>query len=297
MSVHRGEHVVHFHRDDGELTAAVTRFILDGALAGERALILATASHWQRVRESLVEAGRPDAIDLVTFADADEVLRDATANGIVDQQQLAMVVDRLIGGSTQRVRIFGELVSLLMARGAIEAALEIERLGHQLAATTGAAILCSYDVRHIDTAGPDVRRVAAAHHRSVPDVPAGRAGGTTILLADDYGDTRDLYSESFRLNGYQVVTAETGRDAIRAARTWQPDLILMDIRMPDISGVDAMREIRQDERFTKIPIVAFTANALESARAEYVAAGFDAVIVKPCLPDALLEQVAALTRS
>jgi two-component system cell cycle response regulator DivK len=131
------------------------------------------------------------------------------------------------------------------------------------------------------------------HSRSVPTPPSAPRTSPIVLLADDYADTRDLYQHYLESNGYRVVLADSGQEAILAAQTWLPDVILMDIRMPDISGVDAMRELKRDQRFAKTPIVAFTANALESARAECVAAGFDAVIVKPCLPDALLQQVAA----
>jgi len=89
------------------------------------------------------------------------------------------------------------------------------------------------------------------------------------------------------------VAAASGHQAIHVAQTWLPGLILMDIRMPDMSGVDAMRALRADDRFKTVPIVAFTANARESARAECLSAGFDAVIVKPCLPDSLLKHVAS----
>lgn len=130
--------------------------------------------------------------------------------------------------------------------------------------------------------------------REIADVPNGRAGGKTVLLADDYDDTRDLYTESLVSGGYKVVTANSGRDAIEVAHAWVPDVILMDIRMPDISGVDAMQALRRDDRFRHVPIVAFTANARERARAEYLAAGFDAVIIKPCLPDDLLSHIDAL---
>lgn len=133
-----------------------------------------------------------------------------------------------------------------------------------------------------------------AHAPSVPGLPSGPRHGAIVLLADDYADTRDLYQHYLESNGYRVVLADSGEAAIRAAQTWLPDIILMDIRMPDISGVDAMRVLKRDQRFAKTPIVAFTANALESARAECIAAGFDAVIVKPCLPDSLLKQVASL---
>lgn len=141
---------------------------------------------------------------------------------------------------------------------------------------------------------PAVARLVDARPRRVNMTTmstAGPTGAKTILIADDYADTRDLYAESFVASGYKVITADGGREAIRTAQASLPDLILMDIRMPDISGVDAMQVLRQDPRFQNTPILAFTANARESARAEYVAAGFNAVIVKPCLPDDVLAEI------
>ena len=91
-----------------------------------------------------------------------------------------------------------------------------------------------------------------------------------------------------------MLNAENGREAVRLARIWSPDLVLMDIRMPGLSGVDAMRLLKAEARFERVPFVAFTANAYEVARKEFLAQGFAAVITKPCLPESLLAQVSAL---
>lgn len=289
---HAGEHVVHFYRDDLDLCAAVTRFILQGVDRGERSIVLATETHWRAICESLKQSGHEPATREVTFVDADAMLRDIVVDGVPNTRRFAEAVQQFIDGAhPQRVRIFGELVTLLAERGLLDAALEIELVGHQLTASTGCEILCGYDLCHLNTAGDDVQRVAGAHHRAVPDVPRGQLGAKTILLADDYEDTRDLYREYLIASGYRVITAESGRDAIRAATMWTPDLVLMDIRMPDLSGVDAMLELRQEPRFRNVPIIAFTAHASENTRVECLAAGFTAVIVKPCLPDELLEQI------
>ncbi len=294
MSTHHGagEHVVHFYRDDLDLCSAVTRFILEGVERRERSIVLVTEMHWRAICESLKQSGHESATRQVTFVDADATLRDIMVDGVPNTQRFAEAVQQVIADAhPHRVRIFGELVTLLAQRGALDAALEIERVGHQLTASTGCQVLCAYDLYHLDTAGEDVQRVAAAHHRAVPELPSGRLGAKTILIADDYEDTRDLYREYLLAHGYRVITAESGHEAIRAAKTWRPDVVLMDIRMPDITGVDAMLALKRDPHYNNAPIVAFTANASENTRVECLAAGFAAVIVKPCLPDALLEQI------
>jgi two-component system, cell cycle response regulator DivK len=81
------------------------------------------------------------------------------------------------------------------------------------------------------------------------------------------------------------------------AREHRPDLILMDLSMPGLTGTQAMRALRADDQFRSVPIVALTAHALDDERREALQAGFDAVITKPCLPDELLAAIEALFRT
>jgi CheY-like chemotaxis protein len=92
--------------------------------------------------------------------------------------------------------------------------------------------------------------------------------------------------------------ARNGEDAIVQARVHRPDVILLDIRMPGMTGTDAMRVLRSDPSFQRIPIVALTAHALDGERVDALAAGFDELIPKPCLPDQLalaVERILATT--
>jgi CheY-like chemotaxis protein len=114
-----------------------------------------------------------------------------------------------------------------------------------------------------------------------------------ILLVDDSEDARDIYSTYLQFCGYRVTVAASGAEAIQAAHVESPDLMLLDVRMPGMTGTDAMRVLRREQRFRDIPIVALTALALDDERVEALAAGFDAMIPKPCLPRDLL---AAITR-
>lgn len=115
-----------------------------------------------------------------------------------------------------------------------------------------------------------------------------------ILLVDDFEDARHIYGSYLEFRGLRVICAEGGREAIDYAREHRPDVILMDLRMPEVSGVDAMRALRSDPSFTNVPIVALTAHALDAERKEALQAGFDGVISKPCLPDELFRAIAAV---
>src|SRR5688500_18841764 len=110
---------------------------------------------------------------------------------------------------------------------------------------------------------------------------------TSILLVDDFEDGLEMYQEYLTYRGYDVVVARSGEEAIAQARLHRPDVILMDIRMPGMTGTDTLRALRSDPSFHRIPIVALTAHALTGEREDAMEAGFDELIPKPCLPDQL----------
>ena len=120
-----------------------------------------------------------------------------------------------------------------------------------------------------------------------------------ILLVDDFEDGLDMYREYLTFRGYQVVVARNGEEAIAQARRHKPAVILLDIRMPVMTGTDAMRVLRSDPSFAGVSIVALTAHALDGERIAALAAGFDELIPKPCLPDQLalaVERILATPR-
>ena len=108
-----------------------------------------------------------------------------------------------------------------------------------------------------------------------------RAEGITVLVVDDIADNRILISLTLQGEGYRVLTAGDGEEAIKVARLSRPDLILMDIAMPDVDGLSATRRIRKLPELQHVPIVALTAfNTSGFQRAAYEA-GFDAYLTKP----------------
>jgi two-component system, cell cycle response regulator DivK len=122
-------------------------------------------------------------------------------------------------------------------------------------------------------------------------------GQPAILLVDDFEDGLEMYQEYLTFRGHRVIVARNGEDAIVQAREHRPDVVLLDIRMPGMTGTEAMRVLRADPSFERVPIIALTAHALDGERAAALAAGFDDLIAKPCLPDQLADAVELILTS
>jgi two-component system cell cycle response regulator DivK len=112
-----------------------------------------------------------------------------------------------------------------------------------------------------------------------------------VLLAEDFEDARELYRDYLQFSGFDVETANNGRDAITRAVELQPDLILMDASMPVLDGWQATRELKANPATRQIPVLALTAHAFDDARQQAKAVGCDGFVTKPCLPDDLVARV------
>lgn len=115
-----------------------------------------------------------------------------------------------------------------------------------------------------------------------------------VLIVDDFPDALDIYQSYLHFKGYQVITASSGTHAVTLAQSARPAIIFMDIRMPIMTGTDAMQELRRDPSFRDVPIIALTAHALDDERSEALRAGFDEVLPKPCNPDDLIAAIERL---
>jgi DNA-binding response OmpR family regulator len=112
-----------------------------------------------------------------------------------------------------------------------------------------------------------------------------------ILIVDDDVDTLRLIGLMLQRQGYQIVAANHGNQALRMARDEAPDLILLDIMMPDLDGYEVTRRIRKDNQTRDIPILLFTAKSLVEDRVTGLEAGADGYLVKPVQPHQLFEQI------
>jgi CheY-like chemotaxis protein len=116
--------------------------------------------------------------------------------------------------------------------------------------------------------------------------PAGRPQ-RTILVVDDFDDTRLLLRTWLERRGFRVIEAEDGVDAVHRAVSETPDLIIMDMEMPQLDGLSATRRIRQVTALAKVPIVAVSAYGADQFRELAIEAGCDEYVSTPFEPFAL----------
>jgi CheY-like chemotaxis protein len=105
--------------------------------------------------------------------------------------------------------------------------------------------------------------------------------GELILVVEDNEKNRKLVRDVLTFRKYQVIEAERGEEGVALARERLPRLILMDIQLPGIDGIEALRRLRADEATRSIPVVAVTASAMDRDRQKIMAAGFDGYQSKP----------------
>ena len=104
---------------------------------------------------------------------------------------------------------------------------------------------------------------------------------STILVVDDYSDNRVLLAAWLRAKGFRVVEAADGKEGLLQANRSNPDLILMDLAMPELDGIEATRQIRQRRVLSKTPIFAISAYATHDVKEDALAAGCTEVLAKP----------------
>jgi CheY-like chemotaxis protein len=105
--------------------------------------------------------------------------------------------------------------------------------------------------------------------------------GACVLIAEDNTKNMKLVRDVLEAKGYRTLEATTGERAVELANEHLPDLILMDVRLPGIDGVDALGRLRNNNRTASIPVLAVTAQAMQGDRERFLDAGFDDYISKP----------------
>jgi two-component system cell cycle response regulator DivK len=112
-----------------------------------------------------------------------------------------------------------------------------------------------------------------------------------ILVTDDQEDNRRILIDLLTAAGFEVIEAATGEEGVAQAERHKPDLILMDIQLPGIDGLEATRRIKGQPALAHIPVFAVTSFALAGDEAKALAAGCDGYVAKPFSPRALLQRV------
>jgi DNA-binding response OmpR family regulator len=108
------------------------------------------------------------------------------------------------------------------------------------------------------------------------------------LLVDDDPDTRMIFGRVLSHDGYRILEAGTGQEALETARAARPDLVVLDLGLPDVDGLEITRELRADSRTSDSTIVVLTAYVSRADEAHALAAGCDVYVGKPVLPRELL---------
>jgi two-component system phosphate regulon response regulator PhoB len=137
--------------------------------------------------------------------------------------------------------------------------------------------------------------MAAAAAAATPP-PASAMTRTRVLIIEDERDLTDTLVYSLRREGYETIVVHDGREGLRKAQTLLPDLILLDIMLPGLSGTDICRELRAGERTRDIPIIILSAKAEETDQVVGFSLGADDYVTKPFSVKVLLQRIKALHR-
>ncbi|MGH8567541.1 MAG: response regulator [Gammaproteobacteria bacterium] len=118
-----------------------------------------------------------------------------------------------------------------------------------------------------------------------------------VLIVEDNDKNRKLARDVLQAKGYATIEAVNGEDGVRLARERHPDLVLMDIRLPGISGIEALTALRADPKTWSIPVMALTASVTPTDCTRIEQAGFDAFLAKPMVLRELIHTVKGLLES
>jgi two-component system cell cycle response regulator DivK len=122
-----------------------------------------------------------------------------------------------------------------------------------------------------------------------------------VLLVDNHADNREMYAEYLQIRGFRVIPCSDSRASIEVARRSEPDIILLELRMTGMNGIQVLRELRKDPALAHVPVVALTASVMTRERAAADAAGFTELLPKPFFPEdlatAIIRIVAASRRA
>lgn len=115
--------------------------------------------------------------------------------------------------------------------------------------------------------------------------------GARVAVIEDNRDNLELVTTLLRALGHEPLTATSGRDGIELVRRERPDIVLLDLTMPEMDGFETLRELRRDAGTRAVPVVAVTAHAMVGDREAILAQGFDGYVPKPIAVEQLVEEM------
>jgi CheY-like chemotaxis protein len=112
-----------------------------------------------------------------------------------------------------------------------------------------------------------------------------------VLLVDNYTDNREMYAEYLRTLGFRVIACSDAEASLGLARMCIPDIILLELRMNRMNGIEVLAQLQKEPTLAHVPVVALTASVLSYERAIAMAAGFTELLPKPCFPEDLANAI------
>jgi two-component system cell cycle response regulator DivK len=112
-----------------------------------------------------------------------------------------------------------------------------------------------------------------------------------VLIVDDSADNRNLYARAMAAVGHRFALAEDGEECLQRARELGPDVIVMDLSLPKLDGLEATRQLKAGEQTKHIPVIALTGYGWETVKQDAYRYGCEGFLVKPCAPDDLLREI------
>jgi two-component system, cell cycle response regulator DivK len=125
---------------------------------------------------------------------------------------------------------------------------------------------------------------------------ASASGRPLVLVADDMEDIRDMYAHYLSGQGFRPELACTGLEALSKASVLHPDVIVMDLNMPELDGWEATRRLKSSDITRAIPVIALTGLAVSQSKQAALEAGCDGYLTKPCFPDTLADEIRRVLR-
>ena len=225
----------------------------------------------------VLEAERADAV-VVRFEVEDSgigIAPDQVSRLFTEFEQTDASITRRYGGTGLGLALTKRLAELMGGEAGVESTPGV-----------GSRFWFSVRLRRGPPSSPDVEPVSWS---GVPDVPARELAGRRLLLVEDEPVNREVVLGLIGEWGLVVDTAEDGAQALERAQRQSYDLILMDMQMPVMDGLEATRRLRRQPATARVPIVAMTANAFAEDRQRCLEAGMNDFLVKPVDPDTLYQ--------
>ena len=210
-----------------------------------------------------------------------------TGIGLTEEEQ-SQLFQPFVQGHAGQHRHGGTGLGLAISRGVAE----LMSGNLTVSSTLGSGSNFRFEIPVELGADRDARK-QSGHRGRVLGIQGGQ-DPPRILIVDDLLDNREWLNKLLTAVGFSVRLAEDGEDAVRTWREWNPRLILMDMRMPGMDGLEATRRIKADPRAKQTAIVTLTASALDDDRRAAFESGADDFLAKPCLEDELLEKMRVL---